>query len=115
MTRGYDIMATGREIIETKIADKLKKDERQAGEIGEKVAIILTGDEGGRWVLDCTTNPATVTEDNGNKVKTTITMSGDDLVKLSTGEMSGVTAFMFGKIKVDGDLNTAIKLGKILT
>jgi putative sterol carrier protein len=27
----------------------------------------------------------------------------------------GVTAFMFGKIKVDGDVGVAIKLGKVLS
>jgi hypothetical protein len=45
---------TGRDVIEKKIADKLKNDPEQAESIGEKVAVVLTGHDGGRWVLDCT-------------------------------------------------------------
>jgi putative sterol carrier protein len=106
---------TGRNVIEKKIADKLKNNPEQAESIGEKVAVILTGHDGGRWVLDCSKNPATVEEDNKTKVQTTITMSSENLVKLSKGEMNGVSAFMFGKIKVDGDLGIAVKLGKVLS
>ena len=106
---------TGREILEDKVANRLQKNPEQAQDIGVKVAVVLTGDEGGRWVLDCTTNPATVNKDDASEVGTTITMSGENLVKMSAGELNGITAFMFGKIKVQGDVAVAIKLGKILT
>jgi len=106
---------SGRDIIEKKVANRLKKNPDEAAEIGEKVAVELTGEGGGRWVLDCSKNPATVKEDNVTEVKTTIRMSGDDLMKISKGELNGVTAFMFGKIKIEGDLNLAIKLGKVLS
>lgn len=33
-----------------------------------------------------------------------ITMADDDLVKMLTGELDGMTAFMTGKLKIDGDL-----------
>ena len=36
-----------------------------------------------------------------------ITMADDDLVALLTGELNGLTAFMTGKIQVDGDLMLA--------
>ncbi len=108
-------MTTGREIIEKKIAKRLKDHPERAKDIGTKVAIELTGDENGRWILDCSKQPATVEKDAKTKATTTITMSGENLVKLSQGELNAVTAFMFGKIKVDGDLATATKLGKILT
>lgn len=106
---------TGREVIEKKITKKLKDNPDSAKDIGQKVAVVLTGDDGGRWVLDCSKDPAIVAEDADADVATTITMSGENLVKLSNGELNAVTAFMFGKIKVDGDLALATKLGSILS
>ncbi|MEM8547681.1 MAG: SCP2 sterol-binding domain-containing protein [Pseudomonadota bacterium] len=39
-----------------------------------------------------------------------VTMSDDDLAQLFTGELDGMTAFMTGKLKVDGDLMFAQKM-----
>lgn len=106
---------TGRDIIEKKVAKRLKENPESAKEIGAKIAVELSGEGGGRWILDCSKNPAQVIEDQKTAVDTTIQMSGENLVKLSTGKMNAVSAFMFGKIKVDGDIGIAVKLGKILT
>jgi putative sterol carrier protein len=40
----------------------------------------------------------------------TITMEDADLVALMTGELNGMTAFMTGKLSVDGDLMLAQRL-----
>lgn len=40
----------------------------------------------------------------------TLRMADDDLVRLMTGELDGMTAFMTGKLKADGDLMKAQKL-----
>ena len=106
---------TGKEIVEKKIAKKLKDNPEHAIAIGTKVAVVLTGEDGGRWILDCSRQPASVKKDATSKAETTITMSGNDLVKMSEGSLNAVSAFMFGKLKVDGDLNIAVKLGKILS
>ena len=44
--------------------------------------------------------------------KPTMTLTADlaDFVKIITGEMDGMQAFMQGKIKLAGDLNVAMKL-----
>ncbi|MDE2148923.1 MAG: SCP2 sterol-binding domain-containing protein [Gammaproteobacteria bacterium] len=36
-----------------------------------------------------------------------ISMDGDDLVQLLKGELNGMTAFMTGKLQIDGDLMLA--------
>ncbi len=41
----------------------------------------------------------------------TIRMADDDLVNLMTGELDGMTAFMTGKLKLDGDMMLAQRLG----
>lgn len=41
----------------------------------------------------------------------TITMDDDDLVSLMKGELNGMTAFMTGKLQVEGDLMLAQRMG----
>lgn len=43
----------------------------------------------------------------------TIKMDDDDLVALLTGELNGMTAFMTGKLQVDGDIMLAQKLSSM--
>jgi len=43
----------------------------------------------------------------------TIKMADDDLVNLMTGELDGMTAFMTGKLKLDGDMMLAQRLGTL--
>lgn len=43
----------------------------------------------------------------------TLKIADDDLVALMTGELNGMTAFMSGKLKVEGDLMKAQKLPSV--
>ncbi len=43
----------------------------------------------------------------------TIKIADDDLVQLMTGELNGMTAFMTGRLKVEGDLMKAQKLPSV--
>lgn len=43
----------------------------------------------------------------------TLTVSDDNLIALLTGQLSGVMAFMTGKLKVDGDLMLAKSLPEL--
>jgi putative sterol carrier protein len=106
---------TAKEIIEVKIAKRLKENPDKAKSIGTAVAILLTGGGGGRWVIDCAKEPAQVRMDADSPVTTTISLAAADLEKMVSGELSPQTAFMTGKVKVEGNLGTAIKLGQLLT
>ncbi|MFC4218444.1 SCP2 sterol-binding domain-containing protein [Pseudophaeobacter arcticus] len=44
----------------------------------------------------------------------TITLSQDNLVKLLTGKLNPMTGVMMGKLKISGDMATAMKLGKLI-
>ena len=44
----------------------------------------------------------------------TIKLSLDDLESLVAGDLSPTTAFMTGKIKVEGDMSVAMALGQLL-
>ena len=106
---------TSKQIIEGKIAKKLRERQDKVNEIGVAVAVSLIGDDGGRWVIDCAKNPVEVHKDETTKVKMTIKMKDEDFAKLVKGDLNPQMAFLFGKIKIDGDVGLAIKLGKLLT
>lgn len=53
----------------------------------------------------------TVNEGSAGNADLTITMEDDDLVALMKGELNGMTAFMTGKLQVEGDLMLAQRMG----
>ncbi len=111
--KGEDMKA--KEIIEVKVAKRLLDNPFHAKSIGAAVAIVLTGEDGGRWVIDCTKDPAQVRRDESSPVATTISLATSDLERIFLGELDPQTAFMNGKVKVEGNLSIAIKLGQLLT
>ncbi|MTI44292.1 putative sterol carrier protein [Roseibium hamelinense] len=44
----------------------------------------------------------------------TITMSAEDMSDMLSGDLNPTAAFMGGKMKVDGDMSVAMKLGSIV-
>ncbi len=73
----------------------------------------VTGDEGGDWVVD--TGAAAVTAGTVEGPGCTITVADSDFVGLVKGEIAGPMLFMTGKLKVDGDVGLAMKLGSLLS
>lgn len=59
--------------------------------------------DGALAVHDGSTSPYTVA----------VTMSDDDLIALLTGDLDGMTAFMTGRLKLDGDLMFAQRIGSL--
>lgn len=47
-----------------------------------------------------------------SKPKATMKISTGDFVKLATGKMDGMKAFMTGKLKVKGDMSLVMKMQK---
>lgn len=83
--------------------------EHQAWLPGKRVKIDF-GDDG-TLMLDGVANR--VSEDDGD-ADTTIKVAWDDWQALSSGQLDGMTAFMQGKLKVEGDMSNAMQLQGIL-
>jgi putative sterol carrier protein len=77
---------------------------------GKRVKIDF-GDEG-IVMLDGVANQAT--EEDG-AADTTIKVSWADWQALTSGQMDGMTAFMQGKLKVEGDMSAAMQLQGVLS
>jgi len=54
-----------------------------------------------------------VSEDSGD-ADTTIKVGWDDWQQLADGQLDGMTAFMMGKLKVEGDMSNAMQLQGVL-
>ena len=55
-----------------------------------------------------------VTE-SGGEADTTIKISWDDWQAMASGQLDGMTAFMTGKLKVEGDMSNAMQLQGVLS
>ncbi|MBB3764199.1 SCP2 sterol-binding domain-containing protein [Sphingomicrobium lutaoense] len=54
-----------------------------------------------------------VTEEDGD-ADTTILVTWEDWQAMASGELDGMTAFMTGKLKVEGDMSNAMQLQGVL-
>ena len=76
-----------------------------------KTVKIDFGDEGA-ILLDGQNN---LVSENDGAADTTIKVSWDDWQALSSGQLDGMTAFMTGKLKVEGDMSNAMQLQGVLS
>jgi len=70
-------------------------------------------DFGGDGVIVMDGSAQTVAEDDGD-ADTTIKVSWDDWQAMADGQLDGMTAFMTGKLKVEGDMGNAMQLQGVL-
>ena len=71
----------------------------------------FTGAEAGDWNTTIKDGEVDVAPGVPSKQPNmTLTADSSDYIKIITGEMDGMQAFMQGKIKLAGDLNLAMKL-----
>ena len=77
---------------------------------GKRVKIDFGGGEGA-VMLDGSAGQ--VTEEDG-AADTTIKVGWDDWQQLAAGQLDGMTAFMMGKLKVEGDMSNAMQLQGVL-
>jgi len=87
-----------------------KMQENSAWVPGKRVKIDFGGDQGA-VMLDGAASQ--VSEDDG-AADTTIKVGWDDWQQLAAGQMDGMTAFMMGKLKVEGDMSNAMQLQGVL-
>ncbi|HEY9553315.1 SCP2 sterol-binding domain-containing protein [Allosphingosinicella sp.] len=87
-----------------------KMGEHNAFVSGKRIKLDFGGGEGA-IMLDGVANA--VTEEDG-AADTTIKISWADWEALTKGELDAMTAFMQGKLKVEGDMSNAMQLQGVL-
>jgi len=71
------------------------------------------GDQGS-VILDASQVPNVVSTE-GPEPDCTMVISIEDFMAMAEGSLDGVSAFMTGRLKVNGDMGIAMKLGALLT
>ncbi|MEO8176870.1 MAG: SCP2 sterol-binding domain-containing protein [Sphingomicrobium sp.] len=87
-----------------------KMQEAQAWIPGKRVKLDFGSD--GPVMLDGAAQ--SVTEQDGD-ADTTIKVGWDDWQAMAAGQLDGMTAFMTGKLKVEGDMSNAMQLQGVLS
>ena len=81
----------------------------KAGDLNASVVFDLSGNEGGAWTVTVADGKCTIQEGASDTPTATIKMAASDYEDMTSGKLNPMMAFMSGKIKVDGDLNTVMK------
>ena len=92
----------------TELAAKMQ----DAGAVVAGKTVKLDFGDDGTNMLDGVGN--TVTEDDG-AADTTIKIAWADWQAMTDGQLDGMTAFMTGKLKVEGDMSNAMQLQGVLS
>ena len=92
----------------TELAAKMQ----DAGAVLPGKTVKLDFGDQGTIMLDGVGNK--VTEDDG-AADTTIKIAWDDWQAMADGQLDGMTAFMTGKLKVEGDMSNAMQLQGVLS
>jgi putative sterol carrier protein len=66
----------------------------------------------GQWTVSVDDGTVSVAEGSGD-ADCTIRASEETLVKIARGEANPTTAYMTGKLKIEGDMGAALKLQKL--
>lgn len=74
---------------------------------------VITGDGGGEWAVTVANDQITVTQGKAEKANITLTISASDFLDLVAGKLNGQTAFLTGKLKIQGDMTLALKLQSV--
>ncbi|MFZ5610164.1 MAG: SCP2 sterol-binding domain-containing protein [Pseudomonadota bacterium] len=82
---------------------------------GAGIGKVIKFDFGGDGVLriDDSQSPAVVNNEDG-AADVTIKVTMDDFKAIASGEQNPQMAFMMGKLKIEGDMGLAMRLGQIL-
>ncbi|MAJ80355.1 MAG: sterol-binding protein [Porticoccaceae bacterium] len=69
--------------------------------------------DNGKLFLDATQTPNIINNDDAD-AQCTMVLSMENFMSMAAGELDGTAAFMSGKLKIQGDMGIAMKLGPML-
>ncbi len=89
-------------------------DEEKAGDLNLTIAFDLSGEGGGQWYATIADGQLDTGQGSVDNPSATLSMDADDFAAMSKGDLNPMMAFMSGKIKVDGDLNSVMKFQSLV-
>ena len=74
------------------------------------IQLKFTGADASDWFVTIKDGKCAVTEGTAPVAKLTLTADSGDFVKIFTGKLDGMQAFMQGKLRLTGDMSLAMKM-----
>ncbi len=103
-------MATVAELFE-RMPSQFQAD--KAGDMNAVILFDLSGEGGGQWSVAIADGACDVQVGAADSPKATVRMDAGDYKDMITGKLNPMMAFMSGKVKVEGDLNTVMKFQQL--
>ncbi|MES2798080.1 MAG: wax ester/triacylglycerol synthase family O-acyltransferase, partial [Bacteroidota bacterium] len=75
---------------------------------------VVKGELLSKWIVDISKFPGTVAKGEAEKPDATFSVEEEHLLKIANGKLDVQTAFIQGRLKVEGDFDQAMRLAKIL-
>nr|WP_067292561.1 SCP2 sterol-binding domain-containing protein [Marinobacterium profundum] len=70
-------------------------------------------DDGGPWFVAIADGSCTITEGESESPTVTLSLDSQTLGEIMSGELDGMSAFMGGRVRADGDIMIATQLAKL--
>jgi putative sterol carrier protein len=96
----------------TEVFEQMPKqfDASKAKNANFSIQFDLSGDNGGKWFAKIADGKCDTGQGDIDGPTATIRMDATDYVKMTSGELNPMAAFMSGKVKVEGDLSAVMQL-----
>ena len=108
-------MASQQEVAEVFNSMVTNIDPNKVGDLHAVIQFDLSGDNGGQYWLKINGGQAESGQGPADNPNMTLRSTADDWIAVYNGDMSAMTAFMNGKLKIQGDMGLAMKLQGILS
>lgn len=87
----------------------------KAKEVGAKYVFKVSGEGGGEWTVDLSSDKPSITKGVQPNANCTIEVANSDFISMLSNPALGMQLFMQGKLRVAGDPMLAMKLQKIFS
>ncbi|HXV68122.1 MAG TPA: SCP2 sterol-binding domain-containing protein [Nitrospira sp.] len=87
-----------------------KLDKQAAAEVDAVYQFALSGAQGGQYQLMVHKGSCVVKEGTHAAPHVTLSMAGDDCIKVLSGQLSGMAMAMSGRLQISGDIGLAMQL-----
>ncbi|NDJ53960.1 MAG: SCP2 sterol-binding domain-containing protein [Chloroflexi bacterium] len=79
------------------------------------IQFVIEGEGGGKWKVTVQDGEMALEEGEVEEPDMTFGADYDDMKAILKGELNGVSAYMQGKVSIEGDLTLAMKLQSLLS
>ncbi|HYU16445.1 MAG TPA: SCP2 sterol-binding domain-containing protein [Candidatus Acidoferrum sp.] len=102
-----------KDVFDVIVPDAIKKYPDKAKEVNAIYCFKITGDGGGTWTINLTSDPPTCVQGDSGNAQCTIEVAHDDFKSMLTDPQVGMQLYFQGKLKVSGDPMLAMKVQQV--